>query len=102
MSRHPDWLEGSDPPVPAGFLPWLAVPGVGDEGSGAPSAEALLEAALGSLRLALTPEGRERRGAFHLLAADAFATWAAKAGLDRDRPEDWLAEMAAVLARGPE
>jgi hypothetical protein len=66
-----------------------------------PDPELLMDAAMASLERALAPEGRERRGAFDLLVADAFATWAAEAGLAEEDPRAWLEEMTKRLARGP-
>jgi hypothetical protein len=60
-----------------------------------------MEAAMEALGRALAPEGRERGGAFDLLAADAFVTWAAEASLDSEAPNETLREMAERLARGP-
>jgi hypothetical protein len=59
-----------------------------------------MDAAVASLERALEPEGRERGGAFDLLAADAFVTWAAEAGLEREDPGPWLVEMTRRFARG--
>ena len=75
--------------------------GAGTSPAGLPDPEVLLDVAMTALGRALDPEGRERGGAFDLLAADAFATWAAEAGLDRDDPDAWLQEMMGRFAQGP-
>lgn len=109
MSRS-DWIDRVHPPVPQGFAPWLRLPtsrnvaSVSDSRApdGAerslPEAEELLAAALEALGRALKPEGRERGGAFDLLAADAFATWAAEALLDAPRVEEELERLRDRLA----
>ncbi len=60
------------------------------------SREAALDAALRALWAALTPEGRERRGAFDLLSGDALVTRACEAATGEDDPE---AALSAVLSR---
>jgi hypothetical protein len=106
------WLRGIDPPVPEPFLSRLApvleegaIPGSPSDSPDPtrpfPDPELLMDAAMASLGRALAPEGRERGGAFDLLAADAFATWAAEAGLAKEDPEAWLLEMTRRFARGP-
>ena len=109
MSRS-DWLRSIDPPAPPGFGPWLALPGeTADESGSHPFEEAkgalpdpgtLAAAAMAALGRALAPEGRERNGVFDLLAADAFATWAAEAALTGPAVEERLAGLRDRLAGG--
>lgn len=87
-----DWLARVEPPVPEGFRPWL------EPGGRTPTADGLRRAALDALARALAPEGRERGGAFDLLAADAFLTWAAEAALDTERPEVALRGLVRSVA----
>lgn len=105
--------------MPESFLPWLRHPAlvaaagparedgtVGsprDGGSAGPLPDpvALETAALAALARALSPGGRERAGAFDLLAADAFVTWAAEAGLDEEDPETRLRSLVRRVARAP-
>lgn len=105
-----DWLRRIDPPVPPGFDSWLELPPTETpiDGSSSlrpggarrvlPAPSELVEAAISAVGRALAPEGREREGAFDLLAADAFATWAAEAALDRPEVEDRLMELRDRLA----
>ena len=68
-------------------------------GAGADDAsvvEALASEAEFALERALSPEGRLRQGAFDLLAADGFLTWAAEAALDT---EDADATLDALIDR---
>lgn len=76
------WLRERTPPVPDAFGPWMrpvrpAAPA---------SVEALAEEALEALAAALDPGDLPRRGAFRLLAADAFVTYACEAALEEEDP----------------
>lgn len=107
--NRPTWLDRVEPPVPASFRPWLELPVParsdvrarrdGSEGV-LPDSDRLERAALEALKRALTPGGRERRGAFDLLAADAFVTWAAEAALDEEDPEARLRSLVRRMAGG--
>lgn len=107
----PEWLRRVEPPVPESFVPRLAaavaegarrtseeadVPAGGD----LPEPGRLLDAAAEALGRSLSPEERERQGAYDLLAADALVTWAAEAALGKDDPEGVLQGMVDGLARG--
>ncbi|HZD03879.1 MAG TPA: hypothetical protein VE173_03145 [Longimicrobiales bacterium] len=107
----PGWLRRVERTVPEGFVPWLVSAAVESttggqaealEGAGGrlPEARRLLDAAAVALSRCLSPRERERHGAFDLLAADAFVTWAAEAALDSDEPDGVLREMVDGLARG--
>ena len=88
-----EWLESRTPPVPGPFRPWMA-PEVPDAAAGVPS---LVREAEAALARALTPEGRPRRGAFDLLAADGFLTYACEAALDEEDARGALEEMVRRL-----
>lgn len=92
------WIDGRTPPVPAGFASRMAPTGTGDAASG-DVVTALADEAEHALRLALSPEGRDRGGAFDLLAADGFLTWAAEAALETEDPDAALADLIARFAR---
>ncbi len=59
------------PEIPAPFLPHLL-----EDGGGTANAKELAERGEESLGRALRQSGRSREAAFHLLAADAFLTYA--------------------------
>ena len=74
------WIEGRVPPVPIAFRPWMEEPRtMGSANRSGPSPEALAEAAEKALTRSLGPSGRERDGAFDLLAADGMITYACEA-----------------------
>jgi len=92
------WLEGRTPPVPPAFLPRLldgeaASRSVLEESPGS-TLDALLTEAREALRSALAGDG-EREGAFHLLAADAWITYACEAAL---ASEDATGALRRTLA----
>jgi len=86
------WLAPRVARVPAAFRPWT--------GPGAPEApadpETLAREARAALASAADGSG-PHRGAFHLLAADAFATYACQAALDDPHPDVALARVMAIL-----
>jgi uncharacterized membrane protein len=49
------------------------------------------------LDFALQGGARERRGAFDLLAADGFATWACEAALEQPHADERLNDILLVL-----
>lgn len=77
-----EWIARRIPPVPAAFQEWMVPAGAGAEAS----VEALAREAEAALGRALSGEERPRRGAFDLLAADGFLTWACEAALEEDDP----------------
>ena len=77
-----EWLAGRTPPVPEAFRSWMQ-PAHPDAPAGLDS---LTREAHEALARALSPEGRPRRGAFDLLAADGFLTYACEAALETDDP----------------
>ena len=66
-----DWLRTRSPAVPPAFVPYLLKPET--DGPGEPDFTAL---ALLALSRALAEPGKDRDGAFNLLAADALITYA--------------------------
>ena len=88
-----NWLAAQTPPVPLGFRPWLeralTEPPEGPE--------ALAREAATALDRCLKGEG-VRDGAFELLVADAFATWAARAVLEEGDAERRLEDLVRALA----
>lgn len=94
MSSVPDWLTKAEPPVPEEFAARLELaPATG------PDPDRLVSAAEESLERALEPDGRERRGAFDMLAADGFLTYACEEALEADDPAPVLAAMVRRIGR---
>ena len=83
------WLAGRIPPVPRGFGPWMA-PSRADESA---TVEALASEAEEALARAADPQGRPRRGAFDLLRADGYLTYACERALEGDDPAARLSEL---------
>ncbi len=69
------WLGERRPQVPPAFLPVL----LREADDLAPDADGLAELGERALRRALETPGRVREAAFHLLAGDAFLTYACEA-----------------------
>ena len=76
------WVERRTPPVPGGFQSWMAP---ADPGAMV-SVSALMAEARRSLARLESPGDRPRDGAFDLLAADGFVTWACEAALEDADP----------------
>lgn len=76
------WIETRTPAVPEGFETWMA--------PASPNAElsvtALVREARRSLDRVQKSDDRTRSGAFDLLAADGFVTWACEAALGQADP----------------
>ncbi len=81
------WARGRTPPVPAEFLDLLDVPE-------SPSPAALTDAARAAMEGALSLPAADRDAAFHLLAADAYLTWACEVALESQGAG---AEFKAIL-----
>ncbi|UCC24820.1 MAG: hypothetical protein JSU98_13965 [Gemmatimonadales bacterium] len=92
--RLEEWLELRTPPVPEPFREWM-IPEVPDVDA---SAGALAGEAFSALSRALEGAGRPRRGAFDLLAADGFLTYACEAALETDDPAGVLDELIERFA----
>jgi len=91
-----DWLAARLPPVPEAFRSRLLErePG-GGEGA---VPDRLLDSVGHALRDALAREG-ERGGAFRLLAADAWITWASEEALGTEDPEARLLDVLREVLR---
>lgn len=90
-----EWLEARTPPVPRAFGEWV----LPEEPEAEAGVEPLVREAEAALARALSPEGRPRDGAFDLLAADAFVTYACEAALQEDDPLEVLHGMVRRLTR---
>ena len=85
------WLSARTPGIPPAFLPLLLGDGEGD-----PSWPGLAHRGETELKRALHPPTENRENAFHLLAADAFLTYACEA---LARAEDVEAGLNSLLER---
>ena len=85
-----DWVEDRKPPVPLSFRDALAT-------SEPPTSDGLARAARASLVEALAARPEDRNTAFTLLAADAFATYAASLALEEERGEAGIHAVLATL-----
>lgn len=83
------WIAARTPPVPGDFGRWMRP---SDESAPA-GVTALAAEAEQALSRALSPEGRPRGGAFDLLAADGFLTWACEAAIESDDPDAALQRL---------
>ena len=89
-----EWLSSRVPEIPAPFLPFLLPE------TEAPFHPGVLTANAGdSLDRALQESGRGREAAFHLLAADAFLTYACEVASENPPGDDLPGELEALLAR---
>ena len=96
------WIASRTPPVPSAFRPWVLPASPRREvPTHEATVDALVEEAHVALARVLAREPQDRDGAFDLLAADAFATWAAEAALDVDDPETALLALARTLSAAP-
>lgn len=87
-----EWMDGQEPAVPAEFRPWLAA-------AGPLSVDALLDAADSEVTKCAAHSSRDRRAAFHLLAADAYLTYACALGVAQGADGAALGELARRVAR---
>ena len=88
-----DWIGARKPPVPGDFAEWM-LPG---DPSAPAGPESLFQEAQVALSRSLEPEGRPRAGAFDLLAADGFLTWACEAALETGDPSSVLKDFVRRL-----
>lgn len=93
------WLDARTPAVPVAFQPWVR-PSDPDQEVSSPDerVSALTDEALAALGRARRRDPTDREGAFDLLAADAWATWAAEAALDTTDPVAALTDLARRLS----
>ena len=96
MSSVDRWLDDREAGVPGVLRPWLRR----TEGPADEVVPALLARGRAALDDAVARPGRDREAAFHLLAADAYLTWACEAAADADDPGEVLA--ALVRSVGPD
>lgn len=89
MSSVDRWLEERLPAVPPILRSWLHRTEGPAEGVVGP----LLARGRAALHDAVVRPGRNREAAFHLLAADAYLTWACEAAAEEDDPGDALAAL---------
>jgi hypothetical protein len=89
-----EWMDARVPPVPVPFRAWM-VPEAPD---GEVSVGALAREAEASLERAVQGETRPRDGAFDLLAADGFLTYACEAALEAENPAEALDELIRRFA----
>lgn len=90
------WVERRTPPVPTDFRPHVQL---SDPDLRCETAEERVDALVAETHAALARASArdpvDRAGAFDLLAADAWATWAAEAALETTDPEATLTELAS-------
>ena len=88
------WLEGRTPPVPTAFREWMR-----PERPDTPATvEELAREAEVALARAAEPEGRRRGGAFDLLRADGYLTYACERALEEAEPLPRLTELVRRFA----
>ncbi len=89
-----EWFSERVPDIPEPFLPFLLAE------KGTPfSPDVLVEKAEESLSRALQGSGIGREAAFHLLAADAFLTYACEVAAEEPSKDNLPGELEALLAR---
>jgi hypothetical protein len=88
-----EWIRRRTPGVPEAFASHMRP----REPGAAAGAQTLAAEALIRLRQALALDSGDRDAAFHLLAADGFATWACEAALEEDDPELALIGIMDIL-----
>ena len=87
------WIADRTPPVPEAFSDYMQ-PAQPEVTAGV---DALVAEARRALDLALQGDVRERGGAFDLLAADGFATWACEAALEQPHADERLTDILLAL-----
>ena len=93
MAEPTAWLAERKPPPPEELRRRLALRPV----EGGSISETLGVLALGQLDEALARPGRDREGAFHLLATDALLTYACEAAAGEEDMERRLSSLLAQL-----
>lgn len=88
-----EWIADRTPPTPRGFQHWM----VPSRPEASMSVSALVDEARHSLALLRGGEVRPRDGAFDLLAADGFVTWACEAALEEPDPVASLHQIVEAL-----
>lgn len=87
-----DWLQSRTPAAPLAFLPYLL-----ESGSGATVEQDLTSLGLLAMSRALAEPGKDRDGAFHLLTADAYLTYACETVAEEE--EDVRTGLEKILGR---
>ena len=87
-----EWIDGQERAVPVGFRSWLTA-------AGPVSLDALLDAADCEVVKHAAHSNRDREAAFHLLAADAYLTYACALGVAEGTDGEALGELARRVAR---
>ena len=90
-----EWLEAAGPAAPEEFASWLQPSDDVDV-----SPDALAREAASALMETLRRLGSGREGAFHLLAADAWATYACEAAADETDVPRALESVLELLSSG--
>lgn len=97
-AREPEtlaaWLAGRTPPVPEAFASWMEPA----DPERPVSVDVLAGEAGAALARALDGAARERKGAFDLLAADGFVSYACERALEGDDPRPVLLELVRRLS----
>ncbi len=94
MTALRSWLEARRPVVPAVLKDWLAV-----DDDLPLSVDGLVELGIAELERAEVTERLDRNAAFHLLAADAFLTYACEAAADEPDTADIASRLNLILDR---
>lgn len=90
-----EWIMSRQPPVPEAFAEYMQPA----EPNAVAGVDALVAEAGRALGFALQGDARERRGAFDLLAADGFATWACEAALEQPQADERLNDILVALLK---
>ena len=96
MNHLKGWLTAREPTAPEGLLRGLEPV----SSQGASLSDALGSAAAHHLGEALARPGRDREGAYHLLAADALLTYACEAATEEADTERVLARLLERIHGG--
>ena len=102
MDSPIDWLAARTPPAPDELKAWLKVP---DDEKGPDDGPAsvpgfLLKAGLAHLEEAVARTGRDREGAYDLLAADALITYGCEAAPEAADVRGALREVLVGVCTG--
>lgn len=98
MSTLEGWLAERSPEPPAELARELRASLAAADEAGDRLFDVLMVAARERLGRARARPGRVRESAFHLLAADAFFSYACEAALESDDPEAALLRIVEVAA----
>ena len=82
------WLDDRNPPMPAAFREHMRR----ESGEGG-TTDGLIQAAVAEIGAALSRPGRDRAAAFHLLASDAYTSYACEAAAQAETVESELLQI---------